>query len=160
MCHCFGQLANPCKKKICKGSLAITCTGITSDFGVCPIIPFSLVYPLLSLFCPWLYLFCPRLYLFFPLAVSVLSWPIIVQDQSLERGATESDAETKQKTSRESRKAALRISHLLSRCPVVFTKICHYYCCPYCYCRYCHYYQCHKYYYCHCHYCHYYYCHY
>ena len=44
------------------------------------------------------------------------------------------------KTSRESRKAALRISHLLSRCQVVFTKICHYYYCPYCYCRYCHYY--------------------
>ena len=31
------------------------------------------------------------------------------------------------KTSRESRKAALRISHLLLRCQVVFTKICHYY---------------------------------
>ena len=59
------------------------------------------------------------------------------------------------KTLRESRKAALRISHLLQRCQVFFTKICHYYYCPRCYCRYCHYYYCHKYYYCHCHYCHY-----
>ena len=44
------------------------------------------------------------------------------------------------KTSRESRKAALRISHLLLKCQVVFTKICQYHYCPYCYCRYCHYY--------------------
>ena len=52
-----------------------------------------------------------------------------------------------------------KVSHLLSRCQVDFTKICHYYFRPYCYCRYRHYYYCH-YYYCHCHYCHYYYCHY
>ena len=45
-----------------------------------------------------------------------------------------------QETSRESRKAALRISHLLLSCQVVFTRICHYYYCPYCYCCYCHYY--------------------
>ena len=64
------------------------------------------------------------------------------------------------KTLRESRKAALRISHLLLRCQVVFTKICHYYYCLYCYCRYCHYYWYHKYYCCHCHYRHYHYCHY
>ena len=43
-------------------------------------------------------------------------------------------------TSRESRKAALRISHLLSRCQVVFTKRCHY---NY-YCHYCHYYYYHN----------------
>ena len=67
---------------------------------------------------------------------------------------------TYKKTSQESRKAALRISHLLLRCQVVFTKICHYYYCPRYYCCYCHYYYCHKYYYCHCHYCHYYYRHY
>ena len=52
----------------------------------------------------------------------------------------------------------LILAIVLSRCQVVFTKICLYYYCPYCYCHYCHYYYCHKYYYCHCHYCHYYYC--
>ena len=37
------------------------------------------------------------------------------------------------KTSQESRKAALRKSHRLSRCRIVLTKRCHYnYCCHYC----------------------------
>ena len=48
------------------------------------------------------------------------------------------------KTWRESQKAALRTTHQLLRCQVVYTKRCHYYFCHHCYCPYCHYYYCHN----------------
>ena len=50
----------------------------------------------------------------------------------------------KKKTSRESRKAALRTTHWLAGCQVVFTKRCHRYYCHHCYCHYSHYYYCQK----------------
>ena len=54
------------------------------------------------------------------------------------------DAVGEEKTSQESRKAAPRTYHRLSRCQAVFTKICHQYYCRYWYCHYCHYQYCHN----------------
>ena len=48
------------------------------------------------------------------------------------------------KISWESWEAAPRTSDWLSRCQVVFTKICHYFYCHNCYCHYCHYNYCHN----------------
>ena len=50
--------------------------------------------------------------------------------------------DTLQETSRELKNAALRTSHRLSMCQVVFTLLCHYYFCQYCHNQYCHYYYC------------------
>ena len=72
--------------------------------------------------------------------VSLLFWVMQVKKQKTIASSWFHEKLSLLETSRESRKAALRKSHRLSRCQIVLTKRCHY---NY-YCHYCHYYCYHN----------------